>query len=79
MKTPEQMIADSNFADDVFLTRDELCSLLKISKQTLYGWERKNAGPPKVRIAGCVRYPKKFLDKFLGDRVQLDVNEESKT
>lgn len=62
-------IGKTNFADDEFLTRNELCSLLKVSKQMLYLWERKNVGPPKVRIGGTVRYPKKVLNKFLEDRV----------
>ena len=63
-------IKDNNFTDDDFLTRDELCALLKIGKQVLYKWERRNVGPPKVRIGGTVRYPRKFLDKFLQERVQ---------
>lgn len=72
MKTPEEKIAASAFAGEEFLTRDELCELLKISKQVLYKMERNNEGPPRVRIGRSVRYPRKFLDKYLAERVQAN-------
>jgi predicted DNA-binding transcriptional regulator AlpA len=58
----------TNFATDEFLTRDELCSRLKISKKTLWTWERDKIAPPKVRIGGSVRYPARLLEQFLADR-----------
>ena len=70
MKTPEELIANSNFADEKFLTRDDICELLKISKKTLWRWHREAKAPPFVRIAGCVRYPEKFLNKWLEERVE---------
>ena len=65
MSTPEEKIANSNFANDVFLTRDQICERLQVSKRTLWEWHKANKAPPFVKIVGSVRYPEKFLDKWL--------------
>ena len=56
-------------AKDVFLTREQLCERLQISKKTLWQWHRQGKAPAKVQINGCARYPETLLDKFLEERV----------
>lgn len=65
MSTPEEKIANSNFADEVFLTREQLCKRLQVTQRTMLNWHRDNLAPPFVKIGGAVRYPEKFLDKWI--------------
>jgi predicted DNA-binding transcriptional regulator AlpA len=41
----------------VYLTMDQVASMLQISKGTLQNWSYRNFGPPRAHIGGQVRYP----------------------
>ncbi len=66
---------DSNVrpADDEFLTREQICKRLKISRRILWELERDDKAPPKIKIGGTVRYPKSLLDEFLKEHFQAAV------
>lgn len=46
-----------------YLTTDELCEWLKISKNTANNWRR--LGMPYIRVGNTVRYNKEEVDKWL--------------
>ena len=58
------------YADDEFLTRDDICERLKISRRTLWEWERNDIAPPSIKIGGSIRFPKLLFDEFLKNSVQ---------
>lgn len=70
MTTIEEKIASSNFAGEAFLTRDQLCERLQIHKTTLKRWHLEGKAPPFVKIERIVRYPEKFLDRWLEKRLR---------
>ena len=61
-------------ADDEYLTRDEVCERLKISKRTLWEWTRAGIAPPRIKVGGTLRFPKASLDNFLQAHVEAAVN-----
>jgi excisionase family DNA binding protein len=46
-----------------YLTTDELCQQLKISKNTANNWRRK--GLPYIRVGNTVRYEKVKVEEWL--------------
>ena len=67
---------DSNVrpADDEFLTREQICKRLKISRRILWELERDDKAPPNIKIGGTVRYPKSLFDNFLQEHYQAAVD-----
>lgn len=63
-------ISKTNFADDVFLTRGQLCERLQVTVRTLCKWHETGKAPPSVKVGGAVRYPEKFLGKWLEARLR---------
>ena len=73
MNIDDQNVA---FTDDEYLTRNQVCDLLKISTKTLWDWKKAGVAPPTVKVGGTLRYPKSMLDKFLREHVQVNNPEE---
>lgn len=59
------------FADDEYLTRDDVCERLRISRRTLWEWESKSICPPRIKVGGAVRYPKSLFNQFINDHIQV--------
>ena len=57
------------FTTYVFLTKDELCERLQISRKTLWQWHQDNEAPPSIKIGRRVRYPEHLLDKFFEEQL----------
>ncbi len=51
---------------DELLTLDEVAAELKVSREALYRWRRRGAGPPSVRLpGGSVRIRRSALAGWL--------------
>ena len=51
---------------DELLTLDEMAAELKISREALYRWRRRGAGPPSIRLpGGTVRIRRSDLTRWL--------------
>jgi hypothetical protein len=54
------------------LTPDEVASRLRVDKETLRGWRRRNSGPPVVTLAKSTRrYPENGLIIWLRDNTEI--------
>jgi excisionase family DNA binding protein len=53
---------------DELLTLDQVAAELKISREALYRWRRRGAGPPAIRLpGGTVRIRRSALTGWLQD------------
>lgn len=50
------------------LTVDELACELRVNRRTLDRWHRLRIGPPRVRVAGLVRYRRVAVEEWLKKR-----------
>lgn len=55
---------------DQYLTADEVSSLFRIPKKTLYAQRHKGVGPPAIRIGKHLRYSEAGLRKWLEAQAQ---------
>jgi predicted DNA-binding transcriptional regulator AlpA len=51
-----------------FLTADEVSSLFRIPKKTLYAQRHKGVGPPAIRIGKHLRYDQAALRRWLAEQ-----------
>lgn len=49
----------------VYVTRAELCKLLKISMPTAYRWARQGYGPRAIKFGTLVRYDLAEIDEWI--------------
>jgi excisionase family DNA binding protein len=54
--------------DDKFLNFQEACNLVNLSKPTIYKALANNTFPKPVLIAGCKRWSKQLLIRWLHDK-----------
>jgi predicted DNA-binding transcriptional regulator AlpA len=47
------------------ITCDELAGLIGVSKRTVMRWEKKNLGPPPIRVGGTLRYRLSSVEEWL--------------
>ena len=64
----------SNSDNRELLTVDQVATVLKVPKATLYQWSYQGEGPPVVRIGRHLRYPSDLLDTWItsGMKVRRD-------
>lgn len=56
--------AERRNREEVFYTPDEVCELLKVSKTTLWQWEKKDGILVSIAIGGARRYRLSDIQKF---------------
>ena len=54
-----------------FLTVDELCELLAVSRSTLYKWRARGLAPAALELPnGSLRFKRSVVDAWIGDRME---------
>lgn len=53
---------------DRLLDVDAVADLLGISRQTVYMWRTRGAGPRGIKVGGRVRYRRSEVDKWIDQR-----------
>lgn len=66
-------INKENFPNEVWLTSDEVMLFFKISKSTLWRWNRDQQ-LPRCLVGGTHYYPKHFIEKFMMHKLMLPPN-----
>ena len=62
---------------DALLKQRQAASLIGVSERTLECWRCRGGGPPFVKISRrAVRYRRKDIDQWVGERVQYSTSEE---
>lgn len=55
--------------NDTYLTRKEVTSYVKVTRQTLYAWMRKGIFPRPIAVTNRKNlWRKEDIDKWMGDR-----------
>ncbi|MFD4553422.1 helix-turn-helix domain-containing protein [Streptomyces sp. NPDC058469] len=57
---------------DQYLTPDDIATLFKVPKETVYQWRRKHTGPPSFRIGKHVRYDPTIVHAYIAQRMAAD-------
>jgi excisionase family DNA binding protein len=55
-----------------FMTPDEVATLLRVPKGTLYGWRYKGIGPPASRVGRHLRYRREAVERWMHEREAPD-------
>jgi excisionase family DNA binding protein len=50
---------------DRLLTVPEVCDLLGVSRNTVYGWRYQRVGPPSIQIGRNLRYRRSDITRWL--------------
>lgn len=61
---------DRQFAQEAFLTLDEVAKFLKCSEQVIYNWTRRSdpkRRPPRLIVGKEIRFPKREFAKWLAE------------
>ena len=67
----------SSYADEHFLTTDELADLLNVPRRTVEAWRYRRCGPPGVRMGRHVRYRWSAVQAWLRQREEADTGDPS--
>ena len=70
MSAEPQEIGLGKAASPVYLTPDEVASLLRLSPKSIYRLVKEDASMPALRIGGSLRFHRERLDRWLRDREQ---------
>lgn len=62
--------AQSCHLDLEYWTAENVADLLKVRPPTVYGWARRDASMPVIKIGGTVRFPRARLMAWLRAREQ---------
>jgi excisionase family DNA binding protein len=57
---------------DQYLTPDDLATMFKVPKETVYQWRKKHTGPPSFRIGKHVRYDPAAVHAYIAQRMADD-------
>ncbi|MDX2541951.1 helix-turn-helix transcriptional regulator [Streptomyces sp. WI04-05B] len=57
---------------DQYLTPDDIATLLKVPKETVYQWRKKHTGPPSFRIGKHVRYDPAVVHAYIAQTMAAD-------
>ncbi|MEU0341354.1 helix-turn-helix domain-containing protein [Streptomyces bobili] len=57
---------------DQYLTPDDIATLLKVPKETVYQWRKKHTGPPSFRIGKHVRYDPAVVYAYIAQSMAND-------
>ena len=57
---------------DRYLTPDDIATVLKVPKETVYQWRKKHTGPPSFRIGNHVRYDPAAVHAYIAQRMADD-------
>ena len=57
---------------DQYLTPDDIATLFKVPKETVYQWRKKHTGPPSFRIGKHVRYDTAIVYAYIAQRMADD-------
>ncbi|WP_405567113.1 helix-turn-helix domain-containing protein [Streptomyces phaeochromogenes] len=57
---------------DRYLTSDDIATIFKVPKETVYQWRRKNVGPPGFRIGKYIRYDPADVLAHVAERKNTD-------
>jgi excisionase family DNA binding protein len=57
---------------DQYLTPDDIATMLKVPKETVYQWRKKHTGPPSFRIGKHVRYDPAVVHAYIAQRMADD-------
>ena len=53
------------------LTAQEVCRILGINRATLVRMEQRDAGPPRIRVGGSLRYSLPELNRWLAENTVM--------
>lgn len=69
------LINKENFSNEVWLTSEEVMLFFKISKSTLWRWNRDQQ-LPRCLVGGTYYYPKHFIEQLMLHKLEwpLDFN-----
>lgn len=77
MRTSRTRRRDASRPPDALLNQRQAASLIGVSERTLECWRWRGGGPPFVKISRrAVRYRRKDIDQWVGERVQYSTSEE---
>jgi len=57
---------------DQYLTPDDIATIFKVPKETVYQWRKKHTGPPSFRIGKHVRYDPAAVHDYIAQRMADD-------
>ncbi|WP_405545711.1 helix-turn-helix domain-containing protein [Streptomyces phaeochromogenes] len=57
---------------DRYLTSDDIATIFKVPKETVYQWRRKNVGPLGFRIGKYIRYDPADVLAHVAERKSTD-------
>ncbi|MFJ2890308.1 helix-turn-helix transcriptional regulator [Streptomyces sp. NPDC087305] len=57
---------------DRYLTPDDIATMFKVPKETVYQWRKKHTGPPGFRIGKHVRYDPAVVHAYIAQRMADD-------
>ncbi len=76
-RTPRTPRRSAARPPDALLNQRQAASLIGVSERTLECWRCRGGGPPFVKLSRrAVRYRRKDIDRWVGERVQYSTSEE---
>ena len=53
-----------------FMSQEQLCGWLCISKRTLHRWNLRRQGPPRIKVGNKILYSRRAVAEWLSSREQ---------